>query len=71
MGENIETNMAISLKLARIRAGLTQQQVSTVLGIRENTLSQIETGRYVPGEELVKQINDVYARVVCNLGVDS
>ena len=36
------------LKLARIRAGLTQQQLARFAGIPENLISKLETGRIQP-----------------------
>lgn len=40
------------LKLARIRAGLTQQQLATCAGVPENTISKLETGRIQPSGAL-------------------
>lgn len=40
------------LKLARIRAGLTQLQLATRAGVPENTISKLETGRIQPSAEL-------------------
>ncbi len=39
------------LKLARIRAGLTQQELASIAGLPENYISKLETGRIPPSEE--------------------
>lgn len=39
------------LKLARIRAGLTQQELASIAGLPENYISKLETGRISPSEE--------------------
>lgn len=39
------------LKLARIRAGLTQQELANIAGVPENFISKLETGRIRPSAE--------------------
>ena len=39
------------LKLARIRAGLTQQELANMAGVPENFISKLETGRIQPSAE--------------------
>lgn len=42
----------------RARAGLTQRQVATRLGITEVWLSQLETGKRLPAVALVRSIEE-------------
>ncbi len=44
------------LKLARIRAGLTQQKLANMAGVPENFLSKLETGRIQPSEEIINAL---------------
>ena len=48
--------MENSVKLARIKAGLTQQQLSETVGITRQTISLIEKGKYNPSLKLCLQI---------------
>mgnify|MGYP003443695395 CR=1 FL=1 len=48
--------MENSVKLARIKAGLTQQQLSEAVGITRQTVSLIEKGKYNPSLKLCLQI---------------
>lgn len=45
------------LKLARIRAGLTQQQLANLASVPENTISKMETGRIQPSVELFEALH--------------
>lgn len=44
------------IKLLRLRKGLYQWQLASRLGIAENQMSKIETGRLSPPEELLARI---------------
>ena len=46
----------VELKIARIRAGLRQYEVATMVGILPNRLSEIEAGRRRPSPELLDHI---------------
>jgi len=48
--------MENSVKIARIKAGLTQQQLSEAVGITRQTVSLIEKGKYNPSLKLCLQI---------------
>ena len=48
--------MENSVKSARIKAGLTQQQLSEAVGITRQTISLIEKGKYNPSLKLCLQI---------------
>lgn len=48
--------MENSVKIARVKAGLTQQQLSEEVGITRQTVSLIEKGRYNPSLKLCLQI---------------
>ncbi len=52
-----------SLKLARMRAGLTQLELATRCGTTENKLCRIETGRSMPPPNLQDRLAAV-------LGID-
>lgn len=49
----------VQLKLARISAGITQQQLANMVGISENRLSKIETGRTLPSDEMVDRLSRI------------
>ncbi|MEI5907053.1 helix-turn-helix transcriptional regulator [Bacillus spongiae] len=44
------------VKLARVKAGLTQQQLADEVGITRQTISLIEKGKYNPSLKLCLQI---------------
>ena len=48
--------MENSVKIARIKAGLTQQQLSESVGITRQTVSLIEKGKYNPSLKLAFDI---------------
>lgn len=50
----------ISLKAARINAGLTQTEASKALNISPDTLRNYETGRTVPDWDKVNQMEELY-----------
>lgn len=50
----------ISLKAARVNAGLSQQKASELLGISRATLQNYETGDTVPDILLSRKIEEVY-----------
>lgn len=52
--------MAITLKAARVNAGLTQSQAAKKLEISKDSLSNIERGRTMPKIDLVKRMEQVY-----------
>ena len=41
-----------NLKKARVEAGLSQQQLSDLVGVSRNTISSIETGQFNPTAKL-------------------
>ena len=48
--------MKNNVKLARVKAELTQQQLADVVGITRQTVSLIEKGKYNPSLKLCLQI---------------
>ena len=48
--------MENSVKVARVKAGLTQQQLAEAVGITRQTVSLIEKGKYNPSLKLCLQI---------------
>lgn len=50
----------ITLKAARVNAGLTQREAAKALNIDVSTLQNYETGKTVPDWEMVKKIETVY-----------
>ena len=44
------------VKVARVRVGLTQQQLAEAIGITRQTVSLIEKGKYNPSLKLCLQI---------------
>ena len=53
---------AITLKVKRIRAGLTQTELAKKVGLTQPLISQLEGGFYIPGPELMRKINDAVKR---------
>ena len=54
------------IKVARFRAGLTQQQLASRAGVSENTISRVETGRIRPSNDLLEALR----RCLCLPKVD-
>ena len=50
----------ISLKAARVNAGLTQKQASKLLGISQSTLQNYESGKNVPDIVMARQLEKLY-----------
>ena len=52
--------MEITLKSARINAGLTQEEAAKLIGITKDTLGNYERGKSFPDVPVIKKIEDVY-----------
>lgn len=52
--------MAITLKAARVNAGLTQKEAAEKLQINKNTLANYENYRSTPSIEMAKNIAVLY-----------
>lgn len=52
--------MAITLKAARVNAGMTQTEAAEQLGVTKNTLSNWEVGRSAPTAPQVKRLVALY-----------
>lgn len=52
--------IAEKLKRLRNNIGLSQEEVSKELGIRQNSLAQYENGRRIPRDEIKLKIADFY-----------
>ena len=52
--------MKLTLKAARINAGLTQSEAAQKLGIEPGTLSSYERGKHFPNVPVIKKIEDLY-----------
>lgn len=50
----------ITIKAARVNAGLTLEQASRLLGLNKGTLSRYETGKASPRLEMLKKMSKVY-----------
>ncbi len=48
----------ITLRVRRIRAGLSQAELAKLVGLTQSLVSQLEAGFYIPGPELMQKIND-------------
>ena len=59
--------MPITLKAARVNAGLTQREAAKMLGISSNTLVNYEKYRTKPDVEFGKKIADLYGTTVDNI----
>lgn len=56
--------MAITLKAARVNAGLTQKEAAKALNISKNTLSNYELYRTSPSMEMANKMSELYKRPV-------
>ena len=54
------SELKISLKAARVNAGLTQEQAADRIGIARQTLVNYETGKTSPDIKTLRRIADVY-----------
>lgn len=52
--------LLITLKAARVNAGLTQEEAASALGISRRTISRYETGQSMPDVETIKKIEALY-----------
>ena len=52
--------MKLTLKAARVRAGLTQKEAAKKVGVNVSTLISYELGRTFPDVKTLKQIEEVY-----------
>ena len=52
--------MAMTLKAARVNAGLTQHQAAKIIGVSINTISRWESGVFSPSFKFVQPICDAY-----------
>ena len=59
--------MEITLKAARVNAGLTQIQVADRVGSTKNTISNYERYITIPDMEMAKKLADVYGCTVNDL----
>lgn len=59
--------MEISLKAARVNAGLTQIQVANRVGTTKNTISNYERGITIPDMEMGMKLAEVYGCTVNDL----
>lgn len=50
----------ITLKAARINAGLSQDEAAKALGITQQTISSYEKGESYPRVPMIKKIEDLY-----------
>ena len=55
-------NKKISLKSARIEAGLSQEDAAFMLGVSRDTISNWETGKSSPSTKRFKLIETAYKR---------
>ncbi|MQS89660.1 helix-turn-helix domain-containing protein [Companilactobacillus mishanensis] len=63
----VDSNIADSLKSARKKLGLTQQQVADKLYVSRKTISTWETGRNMPDIETITKLSILYKVPVANL----
>lgn len=59
--------MAITLKAARVNAGLTQKEAAKDLQINKNTLANYENYRTTPDIEMAQKIAELYGCTVNDL----
>lgn len=54
--------MRISLKAARVDAGMTQQQVAQSLGVTKQTVGAWESGKTMPRTDKIEAVCALYGR---------
>lgn len=59
--KNITANPANNLRMLRIHAGLTLQEVAEAAGTSESWLSKIETGKRTPSPAFIGRVAGVIA----------
>lgn len=52
--------MGMTLKAARINAGMTQKEAAQRIGVRVETLAKYEKGKTYPNIPVLKQIETIY-----------
>lgn len=50
----------ITIKAARVNAGLTQRQAAKLLGINPDTLSRYESGHIAPRVDMIEKMSKLY-----------
>lgn len=51
-------SLARSIKAERLAAGLTQQELARLAGVRQETISRLESGKHSPTVRMVEKIDD-------------
>lgn len=59
--------MAITMKAARVNAGLTQTQAAKALEISKNTLVNYETGKTIPRADVARKMAALYGLAVSDI----
>lgn len=59
--------MKISLKAARVNAGLAQKEAATRLGVSNKTLHSWESGKTFPGADKIDALCDLYGIAYDNI----
>jgi putative transcriptional regulator len=59
--------LANRLRVARAERNLSQWELAEAVGVSRNTISSIETGRYIPSALLAFRIAEVLAQPVAGL----
>lgn len=52
--------MKITLKAARVNAGLTQKEAAIAIGVTKDTISNWERRKSFPGTKAIKRIEETY-----------
>ena len=60
MTQDLFVNDGVTLKAARVNAGLTQKKAAEMLGISEFTLINYEKGKSSPDVHTLKKIENLY-----------
>ena len=61
-------SFALDIKVARRRSGLSQAEVSHLLGIHRTRLSKLERGRYVPTAHELAALCLIYGKEFPEIG---
>ena len=52
------------LRTERKRRGLTQEELAGLIGVRQSTLTELETGRRIPRKRTIKRVQSIFGPVI-------
>jgi putative transcriptional regulator len=56
----VNTALKLTLKAARVNAGLTQTKAAEIIGVTPDTIGNWERGKYLPNTIMISRIEKAY-----------